>query len=96
MAQDLVAKRRAIGANAASRATDLWNAVIFLQELTLEAQQSQNFEDSDFDAGNSPQLTGFMVGLFLSTVAPAIQTFLETPLEGSGIVPRDILLQMRP
>ncbi len=95
MAQDLTEKRKTIAANAAGRCTELWNAVIFLQELTLEAQQSGNFEDTDFDAAHSPQLTGFLVGLTLSVVAPAIQAFLEKPLPNNGPTPRDILIQMR-
>jgi nitroreductase len=95
MAQDLTEKRRRIATNAADQANALWNAVIALHELNLEFLQTGNFEDTDFDAAHAPQLNAFLTGLFLGTVAPAIQTFLETALPG-GPVPRDILLQMKP
>lgn len=94
-AQNLTNKRVNIASKAVDQCTKLWDAIVALQELQLEAAQAGNFLDDDFVGTSLTQLTGFMVGLMLTTVTPGIVTFMTAQLPGNGPIPRDILLQMR-
>lgn len=95
-AQDQTSKRRNIASRAADASTKLWDAVVALQQLSLERAQAGNFVSTDFDGTSLSYLTPFLVGLLLDTVSPAIVTFMSTALPSSGPVPRDIVLQMKP
>jgi hypothetical protein len=92
MAQDQTDKRRNIATNAIAYATQLWDALLALKELSEERAIAGNFVDTDFDGTDMKHLTPFMIGSLLDTHAPAIYNFVAD----AGTPARlDILLEVR-
>lgn len=94
MAAILTTKQLNVARDMVTHATALWDAVNALTEDQLEYLQSGTFDDSIFTTTDTSHLTAYLVGLMLSTVAPALATWFTTALPG-GTVPRDIFLQVR-
>lgn len=92
--QSLVPKRLNIASAMVAQVTAINTALVNLGTLQLQYLQCGAYNDSDFAGTSMPQLSAYLTGLMLSTVAPALQTWYTTALPSSGPVPRDIMLQI--
>ncbi len=92
MSQDLTTKRRNIASNAVFYATQLWDALLALQELSAEHVVAGNFEDADFDTTDLQHLTPFMIGSLLDTHIPAIYDFVT---DAGTPARKDTILEVR-
>ena len=91
---NLVPKHQTIAQSMVGNAKVIHDALLALTDLQLQYLQAGTFNDTDFVGVNAiQQLNAYQVGLFLTTVVPALQTWYTTALSG-GTVPRDLILQI--
>jgi len=96
MAINQTPKRQLLVRNMVGQETALYDALDALNQLQAEFLQAGTLVDADLDGINGiQQCTAYTVGLFLSTVIPALQTWMTTALPNGGPIPRDIFLQLR-
>jgi hypothetical protein len=79
MAQNFVPKRQDIASKAIEAATNIENALVALQQSSLDlAQTGGNFQDTDFDGTSYEYTNAYNMNVLLQTVTPALAAFLQT------------------
>jgi hypothetical protein len=76
MAQNQVDKRRNLATNAITHATQLWDSLVALKEISDEAATAGNFLQTDFDDTDLAHLTPASIGAWITIHAPAIYNFI--------------------
>jgi hypothetical protein len=83
MAQDYTPKLRSIASDCTIQARSLLSVVQALtNDAALLAQSGGNYPDGIFDGTPLAYMTAYQINVFLQSVVPAVNAFLDSHLDG--------------